>query len=50
MFVTPNRQEDTMHTYPNQRRSNSILDYLLYALAGTALVAMSYSFLLWLRF
>jgi len=43
-----------MHTHPHPyhspRRSNSILDYLLYTLAGSALVAMSFSFLLWLRF
>lgn len=40
-----------------QRRSNngpekerSIFDYLLYALAGSVLAAVSFSFLLWLRF
>jgi len=39
-----------MHHYQIPRRSNSIIDYLLYTLAGSALVAMSFSFLLWLRF
>jgi len=31
-------------------KQRNVIDYLLYALAGSALAAVSFSFLLWLRF
>jgi hypothetical protein len=31
-------------------KNRNIIDYLFYALAGGVLVALSFSFLLWLRF
>jgi len=40
--------------HPNKNRQNkkdkTLIDYFLYALAGSVLAAMSFSFLLWLRF
>jgi hypothetical protein len=32
------------------KKERNLLDYILYALAGGVFVAMSFSFLLWLRF
>lgn len=32
------------------RRSHSMLDYLLYAVAGGVFLSIGFSFLLWLRF
>lgn len=34
----------------DQKRDHSLLDYLLYTLAAGVLAAISFSFLLWLRF
>lgn len=35
---------------PASKKERNVLDYFLYALAGSVFVTMSYSFLLWLRF
>jgi len=37
-------------TNHSPEKERSVLDYLLYALAGSVFVTMSFSFLLWLRF
>jgi len=34
----------------NWNKERNVLDYLLYALAGSVLATVSFSFLLWLRF
>ena len=34
----------------DQKREHSLLDYLLYSLAAGVLAAISFSFLLWLRY
>ena len=34
----------------DQKKNHSVIDYLLYTLACTVIAAISFSFLLWLRF
>jgi len=44
----PGRRHDVPNRPP--RRNDSIFDYILYAIAGGVLLAMSYSIRLWLQF
>lgn len=37
-------------SHHEQKKNHSALDYLLYTLACTVIAAISFSFLLWLRF
>ena len=37
-------------SHHQQKKNHSFLDYLLYTLACTVIAAISFSFLLWLRF
>jgi len=46
--VTPERNNEMPDRMP--RGNRNILDYLLYALAGSVILTMSYSVLLWLQF